>query len=203
MAGRTVQVSGIILKKEPSGELFFRLYLLSPAQGSVMAMLRRPQRSSNSPLPDLFDQTEIVLEQKEDSSFGFVKELKILKQRRGLAKSFIALELACELATILLKNSPKETAAESTFQLLERGLQAWEKRQNPEAVFFKCLFVFARDEGYPIKHDWFEKLSHHDRVEVASILNIPTAALDLKPEVVRKWNDQLKHYVQHYTDILL
>ena len=127
MAGRTVQISGIILKKEPSGELFFRLYLLSPTLGNVMAMLRRPKRNSKFPIPDLFDQTEMVLEQKEDRTFGFVKELKIVKQRRGLAKSFIALELACELANMLLKNTPKDTEVESTYQILERGLEAWEK----------------------------------------------------------------------------
>ena len=203
MAGRTVQISGIILKREATGEQFFRLNLLSPDLGNVMALLRRPKRNSKSPLPDLFDEVEGVIEKKGEDGFGFVKELTIHKQRRGLAKSFIALELACEWANILLKNLPKETEVESIYDLLVRGLEAWERRINPEAVFFKCLFVYARNEGYPVKHDWFEKLTHHERVEVATILNTPIADLSLKPELVRHWNDQLKHYIQHFTDILL
>ncbi|MCZ6673790.1 MAG: recombination protein O N-terminal domain-containing protein [Verrucomicrobia bacterium] len=203
MAGRSVQISGIILKREASGEQFYRLTILSSDQGSVMAMFRRPKRNTRATVPDLFDEVELVLEKKGNSGFGFVKELTINRQRRGLAKSFIALELACELAIILIKNLPRETEVQAVYQLLETGLEAWERRINPEAVFFKCLFVFARLEGYPIKHDWFAKLTHHERVEVATILKTPIAEQTMAAKQVRKWIDQLKHYIQHYTDILL
>lgn len=203
MAGQSVQLSGIILKQEASGEQFFRLTILSPNKGSVMAMLRRAKRNSREVMPDLFDEIEVVLEKKSEDGFGFVKELNILHRRRGLAKSFIALELACEWSTILMKNLPRETEVEAVYALMKKCLEAWEKRINPEAVFFKCLFVYAREEGYPVKHDWFEKLTHNERVEVAAILNTPIAALQMKPEVVRKWIERLKHYIQHYTDILL
>ena len=203
MAGQSVQLSGIILKREASGEQFHRLTILSPDYGSVLAMLRRPKRNTRTAMPDLFDEVEVVLEKKRDDGFGFVKELNILHRRRGLAKSFIALELACEWSTILMKNLPRETEVQSVYALLQKCLEAWEKRINPEAVFFKCLFVYASEEGYPIKHDWFEKLIHHERVEVATILNTPIAELSMKPEQIRKWIEQLKHYIQHYTDILL
>lgn len=203
MAGQSVQLSGIILKREASGEQFHCLTILSPEQGCVLAMFRRPKRNTRATMPDLFDEVEVQLEKKGENGFGFVKELTIHQRRRGLAKSFIALELACEWSSILMKNLPRETEVKSVFKLLNKGLDAWEKRINPEAVFFKCLFVYAREEGYPVKHDWFENLTHHERVEVASIVNTPVAELTMKPEQLRKWIERLKHYIQHYTDILL
>ena len=203
MAGRLVQLSGIILKREASGEQFHSLSLLSPTEGLVTALQRRSKRNTRAASSDLFDGVDLVLEKKRAEGFGFVKELIVRQSRRKLAKSFIAFELACEWATILMKNLPRETEAPSVYELLNKCLDAWEKRVNPEAVFFKCLFVFAREEGYPVKHDWFEKLTHHERIEIATILNTPIAELNMKPEQVRKWIDQLKHYTQHHTDILL
>ena len=151
----------------------------------------------------MFDDIEAVLDKKGDSGFGFIKEVNILNRRRGLAKSFIALELACEWSTILIKNLPRDMEMEAVYQLTQRGLDAWEKRIQPEAVFFKCLFVYARNEGYPVKHDWFQALTHQDRIAVAAILNTPLSELEMKAEDVRKCNDALKHYIQHHTDILL
>ena len=203
MAGKTVQISGIILKKEISGEQFFKLTILSPERGIVMAMLRRPKRNARSPMPDLFDKVEILLERKGEDGFGFVKELSIHQQRRGLTKSFIALELACEWSSILAKNLARETEVEKVYQLFSKGLDAWERRIQPEAIFFKSLFVYARDEGYAVKHDWFEKLKHSDRTEVAMIINTPIPELQIKSERVLHWNEELKHYIQYYTDILL
>jgi recombinational DNA repair protein (RecF pathway) len=203
MAGLTVHLSGIILKREASGELFYRLHILSPDHGSQMAMLRRPKRNTRTSMPDLFDEVEVLLEKKKEDGLGFVKELTIRQRRRGLAKSFIALELACEWANILMKNLQHTLEVEEDYGLLIKALEAWEKRINPEAVFFKCLFVYARKEGYPVKSDWFDNLTHQKRVAIATILNTPTADLTLPAEEVRKHIEALKHYIQHYTDILL
>jgi recombinational DNA repair protein (RecF pathway) len=203
MAGQTVQLTGIILKHEASGEQFHRINLLSPDHGSIMAMLRRPKRNIRASMPDLFDEVEVVLEKKGGEGPGFIKELTIHRSRRGLAKSFIALELACEWSTILMKNLPRNLEVHSDYELLVKGLEAWEKRINPEAVFFKCLFVFARKEGYPVKADWFESLSHQKRVSIALILNTPIADLEIEPEQVRKRIEDLKHYIRYNTDIML
>ena len=204
MVAQSVHLRGIILKREASGEQFYRLNVLSPEMGNSLVMMRRPKKNIRSgSTPDLFDEIEAVLDKKGEGGFGFIKEVNILKRRRGLAKSFIALELACEWANMLIKNLPRDMEVDAVYQLTQRGLDAWEKRTQPEAVFFKCLFIYARNEGYPVKHDWFETLTHQNRITVASILNTPLDDLDLKPEEVRKWNDALKHYVQRHTDILL
>lgn len=204
MVAQSVHLRGIILKREASGEQFYRLNVLSKESGNTLVMMRRPKKNIRSgSTPDLFDKIEAVLDKKGEGGFGFIKEVNILSRRRGLAKSFIALELACEWANILIKNVPRDMEIDAVYQLTERGLDAWEKRSQPEAVFFKCLFVYARNEGYPVKHDWFEQLTHQNRTSVATILNTPISELNMKPEEVRKWNDALKHYIQHHTDILL
>ena len=204
MAPQSVHLKGIILKREASGEQFYRLNVLSEETGNTLVMMRRPKKNIRSgSTPDLFDEIEAVLDKKGDGGFGFIKEVNILTRRRGMAKSFIALELACEWSTILIKNLPRDMEMEAVYQLTQKALDAWENRIHPEAIFFKCLFVYARNEGYPVKHDWFEKQSHQNRIAVASILNTPINELEIKPEEVRKWNDALKHYIQHHTDILL
>ncbi|MCB1121594.1 MAG: recombination protein O N-terminal domain-containing protein [Verrucomicrobiae bacterium] len=203
MAGQSVQLTGIVLKREASGELYYRVNLICPDQGSLMVMMRRPKRNIRTSLPDLFDEVELVVERKSEDSLGFVKELTIHQRRRDLAKSFIALELACEWSTILIKNLPRHLEVKEDYDLLIKGLEAWETRKHPEAVFFKCLFVYARKEGYAVKHDWFENLPHNERVSIASILNTPIAQLEIEPAEVRKHIEALKHYIQHHTDILL
>ena len=204
MVAQPVHLRGIILKREASGEQFYRLNVLSEETGNTLVMMRRPKKNIRSgSTPDLFDEIEAVLDKKGEGGFGFIKEVNILNRRRGLAKSFIALELACEWSNILIKNLPRDMEVDAVYQLTQRGLDAWEKRAQPEAVFFKCLFVYARDEGYPVKHDWFEKLTHQNRISVATILNTPINELSMESKEVRKWNDELKHYVQHHTDILL
>jgi recombinational DNA repair protein (RecF pathway) len=203
MAGQTVQLKGIILKREASGEQFHRIHILSPDHGNIMGMQRRPKPNTRATMPDLFDEVEVVLEKKNDDGFGFIKELTIHQRRRGLAKSFIALELACEWSNILMNNLPRNFEAQSHYKLLVKALDAWEKRINPEAVFFKCLFLYAHNEGYPVKSDWFEGLTHQERVSIASILNTPIAELQVEPELVRKRIEELKQYIMHHTDILL
>ena len=204
MVAQAVPLRGLILKREASGEQFYRLHILSEASGTLLVLMRRPKKNIRSgSTPDLFDEIEAVLEKKGDGGFGFIKEVHILNRRRDLAKSFISLEQACEWANILIKNLPRDMEQDSVYQLTTRALDAWEQRKQPEAVLFKCLFVYARDEGYPVKHDWFETLTHHHRTAVASIINTPIDQLNMPAEEVRKWNDALKHYIKHHTDILL
>ena len=88
MAAQSVQLSGIILKREASGEQFYRLNILSPDRGNILAMMRRPKKNIRfASLPDLFDEVELVLEKKGENGIGFIKEVTINQRRRGLAKS--------------------------------------------------------------------------------------------------------------------
>lgn len=201
MAGLTVQVTGIILRHEPSGEQFEHLSLFSPEKGAVSCLMRRPKRNPTKTLPDLFDTVEIQLEQKNDGGFGFVKEYQILQRRTALGKSFTALEKACEFSSILSKNLSHATEVGTTFALFQKALDAWERRIQPEATFFKTLYLFARQEGYPLKHDWFEKMDHLERTEITSIINFPLEEQSLEAKKINGWIDKLKFYIEHHTDI--
>ncbi len=201
MAGATVQILGIILRHEPSGEQFERLNLLTTDRGQINCLIRRPKRNPTQSLPDLFDSVEILLEQKNDDGFGFVKELQILKRRSGLGKSFIALEKACEFSAILASNLHHAADTRSIYTLFLKALDAWETRIQPEATFFKSLYLFAHQEGYPLKQDWFQKLDHPDRTEVASIINTPLTDQVLDSKTINTWIEKLEFYIGHHTDI--
>ncbi|MBC9889901.1 MAG: hypothetical protein F7B06_08665 [Opitutae bacterium] len=93
MAGAAVQVSGIILKREPSGEKFERLYLLARERGPVALLMRRPGAKSSSTLPDIFDQVDFLVDDRPGSDFSFVREARILRQRTALGASYPALDM--------------------------------------------------------------------------------------------------------------
>ncbi len=197
-----VQVSGIILKREPSGEKFERLYLLAGERGLVPLLMRRPGAKRSFSLPDIFDQVELLVDHKPGSDFSFVREARILRKRTVLGTSYPALARASEFALILHRNLPREVPAEAIYELFETALDAWERGLQPDIVFFKSLYLFARGEGYPILQEWLNQLSDPGRREAKSLVNLPVQDQTLDPKQVKAWIVKLKHYIAHHTDIL-
>ncbi len=203
MAGAAVQVSGIILKHEPSGEKFERLYLLTRDRGLVLMLMRRPSAKSSSSIPDIFDQVELLADQRPGSDFGFVKEARILRKRTGLGTSYPALARASEFALLLSRNLPREAQTDAIYTLCEKALDAWEGGLQPDIVFFKSLYLFARKEGYPVSQEWLNQLPDSGKRQVKSLINQPVQDITLEPRQVIAWIGQLKHYITHHTDILV
>ncbi len=202
MAGAAVQVSGIILKREPSGEKFERLYLLSEERGLLPLLMRRPGAKRNSTLPDIFDRVEFLVDDKPGSDFSFVREARILRKRTALGASYAALVRASEFALILHRNLPRDIRAKGVYELFETALEAWERGLQPDIVFFKSLFLLARGEGYPIQQEWLNQLPDPSRREAKSLVNLPVRDQTMHPKQVKAWVGKLKHYIAHHTDIL-
>ncbi len=202
MAGAAVQVSGIILKREPSGEKFERLYLLARERGLVALLMRRPGAKSSSSLPDIFDQVDLLVDDRPGSDFSFVREVRILRKRTALGASYPALTRASEFALILHRNLPRDIRAEGIYELFETALDAWERGLQPDIVFFKSLYLLARGEGYPILQEWLNQLPDPGRREARSLVNLPVRDQTLDPKQVKAWVARLKHYIAHHTDIL-
>jgi len=203
MAGRTRELTGTLILRESTGESFERLQLLSPEEGIQFCLYRRPKRLNTQSRPDLFDELELFVEQKDGEKGQFVKELKVNHRRRGIGKSFAALQSACDFATLLQKNHPDEIASAEVHQLLTEALLAWEQGKRADVVYFKTLFRYTRLEGYPVKQDWFERLKAFERREVAPLVNLPSHEVPLDKDQVRHWIEKLHHYVEHYTDLLI
>jgi hypothetical protein len=70
-------------------------------------------------------------------------------------------------------------------------------------VYLKCLYRFARDEGYPVKEQWFPDLPAADREAVVILLNQPVAGQIAEPSLVAKLLHCLEDFLRGHTEILL
>jgi hypothetical protein len=203
MPGPTLLIDGYVLLREPSGENWVRVTLLSPEAGVVHFLQRFSSRSPSSSPIDLFDRVAATLERKTPSGTWFAREVRVTGWHPGLGRRYPALREACAFARILSSNPVHEDSRKSVFNLLRHGLQAWEKGEREDVVAFKCLYVFARDEGYAVKEDWWPQLPEQDRIRAASLVNLPIQGQEADPEQVASIRKSLEHYLVHFTDIRL
>jgi hypothetical protein len=87
------------------------------------------------------------------------------------------------------------------FALLERALDAWESGRRPDCVYFKSLFLLARDEGYPVQQQWWPELDAGDREAAESILRQPVAEQQISETTVARLIQALETYLRHHTEI--
>jgi hypothetical protein len=88
-------------------------------------------------------------------------------------------------------------------ELLRGALLAFGSGVRPDIVYFKSVYRFARDEGYPMKQQWFPTLPATDRAEVATLLNTPLAGQTATPATVIRLQRRLDEYLRGHTEILV
>jgi hypothetical protein len=203
MPGPTLLIDGYVLLREATGENWLRIGLLSPNSGIVYFLQRVSQRSLSSSPIDLFDRVTATLERRTSSGNWFAREVRVIGRHPGLGRRYPALREACVFARILLSNPVHEDSRSSVFDLLEQALQAWERGDREDVVAFKCLYVFARDEGYAVKEGWWPQLPEQEKVRVASLVNLPIRDQEVGSEQVASIRRSLEHYLVHFTDIRL
>lgn len=203
MPGPTLLIDGYVLLRETTGENWLRIGLLSPDSGIVFFLQRVSQRSLSSSPIDLFDRVTATLERRTSSGSWFAREVRVIARHPGLGRRYPALREACVFARTLLSNPVHEDSRSSVFDLLEQVLQAWERGDREDVVAFKCLYVFARDEGYAVKEGWWPQLPEQEQVRVASLVNLPIRDQEVDPEHVASIRRSLEHYLVHFTDIRL
>ena len=86
--------------------------------------------------------------------------------------------------------------------LLRTGLEAFSRSERPDIVFFKCLYRFARDEGYPVKQEWFASLPPSERSTVSHLINLPLDRQQAAAaEAVAPLRGKLEEYLRQETEI--
>jgi hypothetical protein len=70
-------------------------------------------------------------------------------------------------------------------------------------VYLKSLYLFARDEGYPVKQEWLPALGEDERVAAASVLNNPIGLQRSAPGQVAGIRDSLEAYLGANTEIII
>lgn len=174
----------------------------------MLAVLQRVAKKSaatNPPL-DLFDEASLLLESSNQGRTWFVKETRLLDRPAGIGRSYEALQFASEFTALLARNPVHEDSRAAVAALLRTALAAFATGVRPDAVFFKSLYCFARDEGYPVKQQWLPTLPPDLRAEAGRLLHTPLIDLE-KSKIGNQRSDilqrRLGEYLRGHTEILL
>ena len=84
----------LVLKTEPSGESFIKLYVLSVESGIFLCMKRVSKKANSSTIPDLFDTAVILLETSQQGTMRFVKEYQLRQRRDVIGQNYRSLRSA-------------------------------------------------------------------------------------------------------------
>lgn len=162
---------------------------------------KRP--SANVTNLDLFDEASLQLESSNQGKTWFVKDAQLITRHTTLGRSYETLRHASALASLVARNTVSEESRIPVAALLRQALTSFGSEARPDLVWFKSLYRFARDEGYPLKEEWFPTLPAADRANVATLLNRPLAEQTAETEVVSRLTRRLEDYLRGHTEILL
>ena len=167
-------------------------------------MQRIPKKSAATSVAlDLFDEVSLILESSNQGRSWFVKEAQLIARHPGIGNSYETLRLASALAVVIARNPVHEESRPAVAGLLRSAFVAFAAGPRPDIAYFKSLYRFARDEGYPLKQHWFPTLPAADRTEVATLINQPLSAQTAGPGVVARLQHRLEAYLRGHTEILL
>lgn len=204
MPGLPLQTEGFVLLKRPPSDSFQNFTIFAPTQGTLLVLQRLARKPvAASVALDLFDEVALELESSNQGQTWFVKETRLIRRLPEIGRSYDVLRLASALALLIARNPVPEDSREAVATLLRQALGSFASGARPDLVWFKSLYRFARDEGYPLKEEWFPTLPAADRQEVASLLNRPLAEQSVTAEVVLRLTRRLEEYLRGHTEILL
>jgi hypothetical protein len=203
MPGPVHQVEAWVLIKRAPAESFQTLSLFSVPFGSSLALQRISKKTSSISSLDLFDQAALVLEEPTQGQAFFIKEARILTRMTEIGHTYEALVFASKFAALVARNSVAEESRASVYALLGQSFAAFGQARRADIVYFKALYRFCRDEGYPLKQAWLPTLPASDQALVTSLLNLPVAEQTAEPRVVTRLLRRLEDFLKGETEILL
>lgn len=204
MPAQSLQTEGFVLLKRPPADAFQSFTIFSAEHGALMVMQRVAKKSAATSVAlDLFDEVALTLESSNQGRTWFVKEAQLIARRPELGRSYEALRFASALAALVARNPVNDESRAAVATLLREALAAFAIGGRPDIVYFKSVYRFARDEGYPLKQQWFPTLPSADRADVVALLNKPMAEQTTGPEAVVRLQRRLEEYLGGHTEILV
>jgi hypothetical protein len=201
--GLPLTTDAFILLKRPPNDTFQTLTAFSAEHGTLTVLQRIAKKSASaSPPLDLFDEASLLLESSNQGRTWFVKESRLVTRHSDLGRSYECLVAASTLASLIARNSVHEETRPAVATLLRTAFAALAQGSRPDIVYFKSLYCFARDEGYPLKQQWFPLLPAADRADVATLLNRPLFEQTLPAAAVHPLERRLEAYLRAHTEIL-
>ncbi|MFM9953828.1 MAG: hypothetical protein ACKVVO_07215 [Opitutaceae bacterium] len=204
MPGLPLQTDAFVLSKRPPADTFQTFNVFSAEHGALLVLQRLAKKSAGTAVAlDLFDEASLLLESSNQGRTWFVKETRLVTRHPDLGRSYETLVAASALASLVARNPVPEESRLAVASLLRTALAALATGARPDIVYLKSLYCFARDEGYPLKQQWFPLLPAADRATVAPLLNRPLSDQTAPPAVVHALQRDLENYLRGHTDILL
>jgi hypothetical protein len=204
MPGLSLQTEACVLLKQPPSEKFALLTVFSAEHGTLTVLQRVAQKAAApSAVLDLFDDAALLLASSNQGQTWFVQEARVLTRRSAIGRSYDGLRLAVAFTTLVARNPVPAESRSQVAALLQQVLDAFATAARPDIVHFKSLYCFARDEGLPVKQQWFPSLAPSDRAIAAGLLNRPLAEQTAAPEPVARLRHLLEDYLRGHTEILL
>ena len=214
MPGLPLQTDAFVLLKRPPSDAFQGFNVFSAEHGALLVHQRLPKNparqkstSANSSATtialDLFDEVSLRLESSNQGQTWFVQEVLLITRHADIGRSYATLCDASALAALVARNPVHEDSRDAVAALLRTAFASFAGGARPDLVWFKSLYRFARDEGYPVKQQWFPTLPAADREAVATLLNRPLAEQTATPAVVSRLQNRLEEYLRGHTEILL
>ena len=204
MPAQALEVDAFVLLKQPPTDAFQSFQVFSGDHGPLFVLQRFGRKSAGAGgALDLFDEASLRLESSNQGRTWFVKETRLLARHDGIGRSYDALRLASALATLVARNPVHEDSRAAVADLLRAAFTAFGTGPRPDIVYLKSLYLFARDEGYPVKQQWLPTLPAADRQEVAALLNRPLAEQTASLPAAARFQRHLEDYLRGHTEILL
>ena len=204
MPGLSLQTEACVLLKQPPSEKFHLLTVFSAEHGTLTVMQRLAQKAAATGVAlDLFDDAALALASSNQGQTWFVQEARVLVRRSVIGRSYDALRFAAAFTTLVARNPVPQESRAQVAALLRQALDAFATAARPDIVHFKGLYCFARDEGFPVKQQWFPALPSADRAIATALLNRPLAGQTAAPEHVARLVRLLEDYLRGHTEILV
>ena len=208
MPGLPLQTDAFVLLKRPPSDSFQGFNVFSAEHGALLIHQRLPKRTagktgSTTVALDLFDEVSLRLESSNQGQTWFVQETRLITRHANLGRSYETLRHASALAALVARNPVHEDGRQQVAALLRQAFTSFATGARPDFVWFKSLYCFARDEGYPVKQQWFPTLPVADREAVATLLNRPLAEQTATLAAVARLQKRLEDYLPGHTEILL
>jgi recombinational DNA repair protein (RecF pathway) len=202
MPGHLLTTDALVLAKRPPADSFQTLSVFSAEHGSMLALQRISKKASSFSL-DLFDEASLSLESSNQGRTWFIKDARLVLRHAHLGRSYETLQNTSDLAQLVSRNTVPEEGRDKVYALLREAFAAFANTSRPDIVFLKSLYRFARDEGYPVREQWFPSLPQADREGLAALLNKPLAEQMADSVFVSKMRRRLEDYLKAETEILL
>ncbi|MEC8209652.1 MAG: hypothetical protein VX372_01825 [Verrucomicrobiota bacterium] len=195
----------LVLKTEPSGESFIKLYLLTAESGIFLCMKRNSKKANSSTIPDLFDTAVIHLETSQQGTMRFVKEYQLKQRRDVIGQDYRSLLSASRLSQLLLRNASHMPESEWLFRLTERAFNAFAEGKAPDVVLLKSLYLLLKNEGYPVRESWWPTLRADLRETAKCLLSEPSPVHigKLEQKTCEHIEQNLTDWMRHQTDLII